>query len=238
MVGGVDGLQLDSSSHALRRSARRHFCLGPVFFIIAPSSGKMAGALWPKPQRRWQTVGKSAAFDRPSASAATPKIPPGGTACSAPFAPALSTSSRLPSESSPTTEKMRAKKLVALGVPACEFWRRPAASWNVGIHRCLCSLHRDGAGTRSRGRLRYMGAAPLPIFRATAETRVDRIHQRVVATAMQIFIVTVVAVFVAQRRGRHAELEGGLEVFEYLAPIGIFLGAATMAFVHDDEVEE
>src|SRR2546427_7189914 len=115
MVGGVDGLQLDSSSYALRRYARRHFCLGPVFFIIAPSSGKMAGALWPKPQRRWQTVGKGAAFDRPSAAAATPKIPPGGTACSAPFAPALSTSSRLPSESSPTTEKMRAKKLVALG---------------------------------------------------------------------------------------------------------------------------
>src|SRR3989442_5083671 len=115
MVGGVDGLQLDSSSYALRRSARRHFCLGPVFFIIAPSSGKMAGALWPKPQRRWQTVGKGAAFDRPSASAATPKIPPGGTPCSAPFSPALSTSSRLPSESSPTTEKMRAKKLVALG---------------------------------------------------------------------------------------------------------------------------
>src|SRR5439155_131571 len=77
------------------------------------------------------------------------------------------------------------------GVPACEFWRRPAASWNVGIHRCLCSLHRDGAGTRSRGRLRYIGADRLRIVRATAETRVDRIHQRVVATAMQIFIVTV-----------------------------------------------
>src|SRR5207247_5685040 len=48
------------------------------------------------------------------------------------------------------------------GVPACEFWRRPAASWNVWIHRCLCSLHRDGAGTRSRGRLRYMGGVPPP----------------------------------------------------------------------------
>ena len=45
------------------------------------------------------------------------------------------------------------------GVLACEFRRRPAASWNVGIHRCLCSLHRDGAGTRSRGRLRYAATA-------------------------------------------------------------------------------
>ncbi len=34
-----------------------------------------------------------------------------------------------------------------------------------------------------------MGAAPLPIFRATAKAGVDRIHQRVVATALPVFIV-------------------------------------------------
>src|SRR5437867_953805 len=43
-----------------------------------------------------------------------------------------------------------------------------------------------------------------------------------------------VAVFVAQRRGRHAELIGGLEVFQDFAPVGIFLGAAAVAFVHDN----
>jgi hypothetical protein len=42
-------------------------------------------------------------------------MPPGRTACSAPFAPALSPSSRLSPKSPPTTEKMRAKKLAALG---------------------------------------------------------------------------------------------------------------------------
>ena len=47
-----------------------------------------------------------------------------------------------------------------------------------------------------------------------------------------------VAVLVAHRRGGHAELIGGLEVFEDLAPVGIFLRAAAMALVHDDEVEE
>ena len=47
-----------------------------------------------------------------------------------------------------------------------------------------------------------------------------------------------VAVFVAQRRGRHAELIGGLEVFEDFAPVAVVPGAAAMAFVDDDEVEE
>src|SRR5204863_3563224 len=47
-----------------------------------------------------------------------------------------------------------------------------------------------------------------------------------------------VAVFVAQRRGRHAELVGGLEVLENLAPVGIFLGAAAVAFIDDNKVEE
>jgi hypothetical protein len=47
-----------------------------------------------------------------------------------------------------------------------------------------------------------------------------------------------VAVFVAQRRGGHAELVGGLEVFEDFAPVGFFLRAAAMALVHDDQVEE
>jgi hypothetical protein len=60
----------------------------------------------------------------------------------------------------------RAEKLAAVGVettfgksrsagvPACGFWRRPAASgcWSNGRN-----LHRDGARTRSRARLRYAG---------------------------------------------------------------------------------
>src|SRR2546427_2563021 len=115
MVCGLDGLQLNSGSHALRGSARRYSCFGPVLFIIAPSSGKLAGALWQNPQRLWPTMGSDAGFDRPSASPATPKMPPGRTAGSAPFAPALSTSGRFPRKSPPTTEKMHAKKLVALG---------------------------------------------------------------------------------------------------------------------------
>ena len=47
-----------------------------------------------------------------------------------------------------------------------------------------------------------------------------------------------VAVVVAQRRGGHAELVGRLEVFEDLAPVAVFLGAAAVALVHDDQVEE
>src|SRR2546422_777093 len=117
MAGGFDGLQLDSGSHALRRSAGRPFGFGPVFFILAPSSGKLVGALWPKPQRLCSTMGTDAAFDRPSPSATAPEVPPGRTARSAPFAPTLSASGWLPSTSPPTTQKIRAKKLVALGVP-------------------------------------------------------------------------------------------------------------------------
>src|SRR5437867_6910222 len=115
MVCGLDGLQLSSGSHALRGSARRCSCFGPVLFFIAPSSGKLAGALWQNPQRLWPTMGSDAGVDRPSASPATPEMPPGRTAGSAPFAPALSTSGRFPRKSPPTTEKMHAKKLVALG---------------------------------------------------------------------------------------------------------------------------
>ena len=47
-----------------------------------------------------------------------------------------------------------------------------------------------------------------------------------------------VLVVLAQRRGGHAELVGRFKVFENLAPVGIFLGAAAMALVHDDEIEE
>ena len=47
-----------------------------------------------------------------------------------------------------------------------------------------------------------------------------------------------VAVVVAQRRGGHAELEGGLEVFEDLAPGAVVARAAAVALVHDDQVEE
>ena len=48
-------------------------------------------------------------------------------------------------------------KLCSAGVLAGEFRRRPAVNW--------WRTHRDGAGTRSRGRLRYAVAAPLLIFR-------------------------------------------------------------------------
>src|SRR5439155_4973828 len=47
-----------------------------------------------------------------------------------------------------------------------------------------------------------------------------------------------VAVLIAQWSGGHAELVGGLEVFEDFAPVGVFLSAAAVAFVHDDEIEE
>ena len=39
-------------------------------------------------------------------------------------------------------------------------------------------------------------------------------------------------------RGRHAELEGRLEVVQDLPPVALVPGAAPMALVHDDEVEE
>ena len=47
-----------------------------------------------------------------------------------------------------------------------------------------------------------------------------------------------VAVVVAQRRGRHAELHSGREVFENLAPGARVAGAAAVTLVDDDEVEE
>jgi hypothetical protein len=47
-----------------------------------------------------------------------------------------------------------------------------------------------------------------------------------------------VAVVFAFRCGGHTELIGRFEVFENLTPIGIFLRAAAMALVHDDEVEK
>ena len=47
-----------------------------------------------------------------------------------------------------------------------------------------------------------------------------------------------VAGFIAQRCGCHAELVGGLEVFENFAPVRFFPRAAAMTFIHDDQVEE
>ena len=58
--------------------------------------------------------------------------------------------------------------------------------------------------------------------------RVDRIAE----------IAVGVAVVLAERRGRHAELEGGLEIFQDVAPVALVAGAAAVALVHDDEVEE
>ena len=43
------------------------------------------------------------------------------------------------------------RHLCSAAVPGCELWRRPAAS--------LRNTHRDGARTRSRGRLRYDATA-------------------------------------------------------------------------------
>src|SRR5438874_2665049 len=82
-------------------------------------------------------------------------------------------------------------KLRSAGVLACEFRRRPAAPTSL-VSRI--NTHRD-AGTRSQGwlryaaGLRYMAATPLPSFRARAKASVHRIHQRVVAAAMQILIL-------------------------------------------------
>ena len=51
-------------------------------------------------------------------------------------------------------------------------------------------------------------------------------------------VVVGVAVVLAQRRRGHADLEGGLEVFEDLAPVALVAGAAAVALVDDDQVEE
>ena len=40
------------------------------------------------------------------------------------------------------------------------------------------------------------------------------------------------------RRSSHTDLRGTVEVFEYSAPAGVLLGAATVTLVDDDEVEE
>ena len=42
----------------------------------------------------------------------------------------------------------------------------------------------------------------------------------------------------ALRRGGQAELHGGREVFQNAAPLAFVIGAAAVAFVDDDEVEE
>src|SRR5437773_9859815 len=83
------------------------------------------------------------------------------------------------------------------GVPACEFGRRLAARSGRRRNGGVSLRHRDGARTRSRGRLRYMPgrlhhvtAAPFPIFDTVAQAGVYWIHQSVVAAAMQIFVVS------------------------------------------------
>ncbi len=47
-----------------------------------------------------------------------------------------------------------------------------------------------------------------------------------------------IAVLIAQGSGGHAQLIGRLEIFEDFAPVRVFLGAAAMALVHDNEIEE
>ena len=51
-------------------------------------------------------------------------------------------------------------------------------------------------------------------------------------------VIVAVAGFLAQRRGRHAELHGGREVIEYRAPVAVVAAGAAMAFVDDDQIEE
>ena len=53
-----------------------------------------------------------------------------------------------------------------------------------------CIRHQDDAGTRSRGRLRYVGAAPFPVLRAGAKARVDRVDDRIMAAAVQVLVVS------------------------------------------------
>ena len=47
-----------------------------------------------------------------------------------------------------------------------------------------------------------------------------------------------VAIVLSQRRRRHAQLKGGLEVAQNLAPIAVVFGAAAMALVDDNQIEE
>src|SRR5690606_8735628 len=52
----------------------------------------------------------------------------------------------------------------------------------------------------------------------------------------EVFVA--VARFLAQWRGRHAELHGGREVIEYRTPVAVVAAGASMAFVDDDQIEE
>ncbi len=69
------------------------------------------------------------------------------------------------------------------------------------------------------------------------EAVVDALPQAVFVDRIAEIAVGV-AVVLAQRRGRHAELVGRLEVFEDLAPGAVIARAAAMALVDDDQVEE
>ncbi len=66
---------------------------------------------------------------------------------------------------------------------------RPRLRVEAASRRQVLVRHRDGAGTRSRGRLRYMGATPRPQMGFSAQPGVDGIRERVMAAAVQIISV-------------------------------------------------
>ena len=69
------------------------------------------------------------------------------------------------------------------------------------------------------------------------EAVIDALLQAVGVERIAEISVGVSVVF-AQRRCGHAELKCRLEIFENLAPVALVAGAAAMALIHDDEVEE
>src|SRR5271157_34800 len=66
---------------------------------------------------------------------------------------------------------------------------------------------------------------------------VNALAQAVSVKRVAEILVSVAVVF-AERRGRHAELVGGLEVVQDLAPVAFIAGAAAVAFVNDNQVKK
>ena len=69
------------------------------------------------------------------------------------------------------------------------------------------------------------------------EAVVDAFLQRIDVNRLAEIGVGVHVVAALGRRGQ-AELHGGREIFENAAPVALIVGAAAMALVDDDEIEE
>ena len=69
------------------------------------------------------------------------------------------------------------------------------------------------------------------------EAIIDSLTQTVLVNGVSEVEIGV-AVIIAQRRRRHAQLKGRLEMLKDRAPGTVITRAATMAFVHDDKVKE